>query len=121
METQKLSLEQLDDGGAVEAVNHEIQKILENLLDPNTEPKKERKVTLEIRLKGDEKRNICSLDYQAKSNLAPLKAQSVQVLVDRDKSGRAVASEFRGERREPLPTQGKGKVREMPTGNNNKE
>lgn len=124
MSFENLNLENLDEGGALEAMNHELSKVLENILDPNTEAKTQRKVTLEVKLKGDENRNICGLSYQAKSTVAPLKPQEVQVIVDRDPQGKAVASELRpGEvpGRQQLPTGEQAKVREIPTGKNQKE
>lgn len=123
MESQDLKLETLDEGGALEAVNHELKNVLENVLDPNTEAKKERKVTLEIKLKGDEDRNFCGLSYQAKSALAPAKAQTTNVLVDRDKDGKAVASELKPGTvpgQQSLPTN-RDNIREMPVKGQDKE
>ncbi len=117
MEQKHLKLEELDGGGPLEVVNHELQSVLENLLDPNTEPKKERKVTLEIKIKGDENRNMCGLTYQAKSTLAPAMANMTAIIVDQDENGKAVAAEVRpgsipGQQELPV---NRDNIREIPT------
>ena len=123
--TDQIKIEELDEGGALEAVNVELTNALENILDPNTEAKKERKVTLEIKFKGDENRNLCNVSYQAKTSLAPAKAQETNVLVDRDKkSGKATASELRSGSvpgQQELPTTKDGRIREMPNNGQGKE
>jgi len=117
MESQNLNLETLGGGGAVEMVNHELHRVLENILDPNTEAKKERKVTLEIKIKTDENRNFCDLSYQAKSTLAAVQAQNTNILVDRDQNGKVSASELRpgaAPGQQELPGVERDNIREMP-------
>jgi hypothetical protein len=50
-------------GGAVsERFNQELKKVLENIADPNTDPKKARTVTVKVTLKADENRDIADVD-----------------------------------------------------------
>jgi hypothetical protein len=48
-----INLTEFADGAVAERVNIELQKVLENLTDPNTDPKKVRTITVEISMKGE--------------------------------------------------------------------
>jgi len=63
-EYEKLTVEAIGGGGAVEAVNHWLQKAIENALDPNTESGKKRVVTLRIEILPDETREKAVLSYR---------------------------------------------------------
>jgi len=83
-------------GGAVgERLNIELQKAAQNILDPNTDWKKPRKVTLTITLRADESREIALVDVEAKTTLAPPRAVATKFVIDRDERGQAVAAELK--------------------------
>lgn len=66
-----INLETLANGAFTEQVNREIQKVIENIQDPNTDAKAARKVTVTITLKPNEQRDFISTGVVAKSTLAP--------------------------------------------------
>ena len=100
LEGEVLSVSTLHGGAALEAVDIELNNVLQNILDPNTEADKMRKVVLEIKIKPNKERNIGQVLFQAKSQLAPAEALETQILIDKDRAGRAMASEFKTQQEE---------------------
>ncbi len=79
MSEEFVSLLTLGEGAAVELVNDELQKVFENILDPNTAPTKAREVILKLTFKPDENRDIGRVDITAGSKLVG--AKSVNTIV----------------------------------------
>jgi hypothetical protein len=92
MESQRVSLATLGGGRAIEAVDVELERIFSNIIDPNTEAEKSRKVTLTIEVKPNEERTQAIVIYQAKSSLAPDKAHATMFYLGMSADG-AVAHE----------------------------
>jgi len=83
-------------GGALsERFNLELQKVVENIADPNTEPTKVRKVTMTVTLKANENRDIAEVDITANPTLAPAKSVSSSLLIGVDGKGNVGASELK--------------------------
>lgn len=83
-------------GGAVgERLNIELQNVLENINDLNTDPKKAREVTLKIKITPAENRQTASIDVSAKTSLAPAKAIPATIILDKDEFGKATAKELK--------------------------
>lgn len=57
----KLTVENLYGGGAVERFHTELEKVIANIVDPNTPAKKPRKVKLEMVIKPNEQRNMAEV------------------------------------------------------------
>lgn len=94
MKTQPISsLDKLMSGAVSERFNDELQKVLENVLDPNTDPKKKRKVTLNVTIAPNEKRDIADFSVEAKSTLAPPIPVSTAVYIGKTSDGDIVAEE----------------------------
>lgn len=91
----RINLSTFAGGAVIERFDKEMVRVLENLLDPNTDPKKSRKLTLTIALKGDDKRDIAEVDIQAKVALAPAKSISSRIVMGRDTTGKIVGSELK--------------------------
>lgn len=72
MEDVKSSILQMAKGAIQERVDYEVAKVIDNILDVNTDAKKKRKITLTIELAPDENRQFISLSASAKSTLAPV-------------------------------------------------
>ncbi len=87
---ETLSLENLGNGGALELFQDELVNVLENILDPNTDAKAKRKLTLVATFSPNADRNEVGLDVQCTSKLAPLASASATVFVGR-KHGQVVA------------------------------
>lgn len=68
---EELSLQNLGDGAAIEMFNEELQSVLNNIVDPNTNPKQSREVILKVKITPDEDRQIGTVSVQCKPNLAP--------------------------------------------------
>lgn len=82
-------------GGAVaEAAGIELQKVIENIADANTDPKKVREVTIKIKVRGDERRDIAMVEVQTNSKLIPSKPLETKFIIDRDSKGKVVGAEL---------------------------
>ena len=65
------SLDQLMDGAVTERYESAMKQVIENILDLNTDAKKERKITLTVSIKPNERRDIANFKVEAKTTLAP--------------------------------------------------
>lgn len=98
MDQQKINITELDEGGAVSAMNEALEQLLENVLDLKTDPKKTRKVSLEVTVKPNEERNTLDVSYQVKPSFAPPKAEETQLLMDKRQGGKPTVTEVRRQR-----------------------
>lgn len=90
-----IDLEQFADGAVAERFNAELQKVLENIADPNTDAKKVRKLTLTVAFKSaDDKRDVVQVSVQAKTTLAPATNIETKLIVDHDTNGEVVGTEL---------------------------
>lgn len=88
-------LSELSNGAVQEKIDKEMRVVLQNVLDPNTDFKKARKVIVEITLNANEARNSINTDVIVKSKLVALNSVSTTVLVDRDvNTGQIMAAEL---------------------------
>lgn len=92
--TREVSVFDLAKGAIMEQIEKETGKIMQNIMDPNTDAKTARKLTVTITFKPDENREMVSTSAQAKSSLAPVKPISTSIIVDTDKDGNPVAAEW---------------------------
>lgn len=90
-----INLSEFAEGAVAERFNLELKKVLENISDPNTDPKKARKLTLTIELKADDKRDIAAVSIQAKTTLAPAKKIETKLIMDRDNKGQVIGAELK--------------------------
>lgn len=94
MKTQPIeSLDKLMSGAVSERFSDELKRVLENVLDPNTDAKKARKVQLTVTIKPNEKRNVANFSVEAKSTLAPPVPVATSVYIGKDKNGQVIAEE----------------------------
>ena len=89
-----INLDNFADGAVAERFNMELQKVLENIADPNTDAKKVRKVTLTVSFKADDKRDVALVSVQAKSQLAPALEIETKIIMDQDSRGNIVGAEL---------------------------
>lgn len=89
-----IDINNLAGGAMAERINRELQKVAENVLDPNTKAEAVRTVTVSIKIKPNEARQIGSSDIDVKSSLAPAKGVPTQFVFDYDKEGKAVLNEL---------------------------
>jgi hypothetical protein len=93
--TKIIDLNTFAEGALSERANAEIQKILENIADPNTDAKKVRKLTLTVSFKADDKRDVVLSSVVAKSTLAPAKEIEAKLLMDLDGKGKVTGAELK--------------------------
>ena len=84
--TIKLDLSQIGEGGLQEKVDKELEKVIANILDPNTEAKTARKLVITLTMKSDETRQTVATAMEIKSTLAPQKAIATTVLIGQEGS-----------------------------------
>ncbi|OPY83166.1 MAG: hypothetical protein A4E71_02921 [Smithella sp. PtaU1.Bin162] len=89
-----ISLDTLNQGAAVERFNMALQEVLDNIQDPNTDPKKARQVTLKCTIKPDSDRGVGVVIVDVASKLAPIAPFDVRVFLGRGKDGKGYASEY---------------------------
>ncbi len=99
---KKLNLADMAEGAFMERFHMELQKALENIADPNTDPKKPRKITLSATLKSDENRDVVNFEVQSKASLVPGKPLTTQVVIDKDNDGKVVGAELKSGRKGQL-------------------
>lgn len=89
-----IDLSKLADGAVQERFSIELQKVLDNILDPNTDSKKKRKLQLTLTFETNEDRDITHVTIDAKTTLAPAAGIYTKFWMDRDPKGNAAAAEF---------------------------
>lgn len=82
-------------GAVAERLNIELQKVLENIADPNTDPKKARKLQMTVTIKADEERDLGLVSIVTKVNLQPAKEIESKIIIDQDASGKVVGAELK--------------------------
>jgi hypothetical protein len=85
----------LADGTIVDKLNRELDKITHNIVDKNTDPKKERKITLVLSFKPNENRDFVRTTITTKTTLATEQGVETQILVGKDSEGELHLNEVR--------------------------
>jgi hypothetical protein len=91
-----VSLETLKAGAAVQLFNEELDKVLANIMDPNTEANAVRSVKLEIKIKPDKDRSGGSVEIIPSCKLAPAVALGTRMFFGK-KGGKFLAFEHNPE------------------------
>ena len=96
MKNIDLDLSSISSGGLQEKVDLELKKVFENIHDPNTKSTAKRKLTINIELVPDEKREVISMTSNVKSTLAALTDVSTTVLTGKNlDTGKVEARELK--------------------------
>lgn len=90
-----IDLNTFANGALAEKVNIELQKVLENISDPNTDHKKARKVTITMTLKANERRNLANVLVDAKSALSPSVGVESELIIDFTPEGDITGAELK--------------------------
>ncbi|QHQ75079.1 replication terminator protein [Bacillus pumilus] len=90
-----INLNSFAEGALKEQFNIELQRILENIADPNTDPKAKRKLTIQVALYGDESRDVVFTNVVAKSQLAPAREVEAKLFMDTDLQGNVSGAELK--------------------------
>lgn len=107
------SILQMARGAIEERVDYEMSRVIDNILDPNTEPTAKRKLNLTIEFKPDANRQVISVITTAKSSLCPTNSVATSLFITGDEQGEVTAVEmvpnipgqldFTGGEQEPAP------------------
>jgi hypothetical protein len=93
---ETLTLNNLAEGAAEELFQHELSRVLENILDPNTEPEAKRQITLKVTFAPKEgkdgERETSDVSLEVSSKLAAIRGVGSGLYLGR-RSGKAVAVE----------------------------
>ncbi|MDP4095448.1 replication terminator protein [Paenibacillus sp. P96] len=89
-----VDINNLAGGAMAERINRELKKVAENVMDPNTKADAVRTVTVQIKIKPNDARQIGNTEIEVKSSLAPAKGVPTQFVFDFDKEGKAVMKEL---------------------------
>lgn len=81
---EKVGLENIGRGAAGELFDTELQRVLANIEDINTDATKVRKITLEVTLKPDRERETCEVTIASKAALAPITPALSKINIGRD-------------------------------------
>lgn len=79
-----LDLSHIAEGGLQEKLDNELEKVFDNILDLNTEPKAKRKITITLTMSSNEERTVVDTVMDVKSKLAPQSGVATTILVGRD-------------------------------------
>ncbi|CEG25981.1 hypothetical protein [Bacillus sp. B-jedd] len=90
-----INLTDFADGAVAERFNQELRKVLENIADPNTDPKKKRKIALTLVLSADDQRDLAHVSIQAKTTLAPARSIETKIIMDYDGTGQVTGAELK--------------------------
>ena len=77
-----------------ERVDYEMDKVIQNILDPNTKATAKRKITLTIELTPDDERRTIGVQVTAKSTLAATNPVATALYVTSDGNGELVVAEM---------------------------
>lgn len=91
----QFDLSSLAGGAVAEQINMEIQKVYDNIDDPNTDKEKERKLTIEVKFKPKKNEpDVIDVSVISKSKLQPIKAIATRMLIGKGKDGKVIANEW---------------------------
>jgi hypothetical protein len=77
-----LPLSKIADGSVQAKLNIELQKVMENILDPNTKAKGKRTITTKMTFTPNDARDRVDLDVDFKTGLAPVDGVSTLILTE---------------------------------------
>lgn len=105
-----IDINSIGGGALAEKVNIELRKLAENVLDPNTKAEAVRTLTIQIKIKPNETRQIGTSEIIVKSSLVPSKGIPTMFVFDYDREGKAVTKELQNHDRNQLQVNNDGEV-----------
>lgn len=91
----KVNLESFAGGALQEKFDDALEKVLVNMMDPNTPWKNKRKITVEVTLEQNEERDDTTVNVSVLTKLAPVKPIGTRMAIGKDlKSGKVYAEEY---------------------------
>lgn len=91
----KVNLEEFAGGALQEKFDEAFDKVIQNMLDPNTPWKNKRKITVEVTLEQDEMRQDTAVHVAVVAKLAPVKPVETRMVIGKNlKTGETFAEEY---------------------------
>lgn len=91
----RVNLETFAGGALQEQFDDAMEKVLANLMDPNTPWKNKRRILVEVTFEQNEDRNDSTVNVSAVPKLAPVKPVSTRMAIGKDlKTGKVFAEEY---------------------------
>lgn len=91
----KVNLEEFAGGALQEKFDDAVDKVLANMLDPNTPWKNKRKIAVEITFEQNEDRDDSSVNVSVVTKLAPVKPIGTRMAIGKNlKTGEVFAEEY---------------------------
>lgn len=87
-------LDELMDGALTERFNYEMNRVLQNVFDVNTDPKIKRQIQIVIDIKPNERRDAAEFRVDVKSKIAQPAAVTQTVMIYQDDEGNVTATEI---------------------------
>lgn len=88
-----VTLNNIADGAALELFQSELDAVLRNIQDPNTDAKQKRVIVLEVTFLPDEEREVGEVRVKVSAKLAGLRGAKTRVFFGRHR-GQLVATEY---------------------------
>lgn len=98
---EAMTLENIAHGVAEEKFQIELQRVLDNMVDPNTEAKKTREIVLKLKFTPNEARNMALITVESDCKLVPHKAYASACTIEAD-GKKGLAREVQQGRQQPL-------------------
>ncbi|PFH81641.1 replication terminator protein [Bacillus cereus] len=89
-----IDLNSFANGALSEQFNNELQKVIENIADQNTDPTKARKIVITLSVSGDKKRDVLACKVQTKSSLIPANEAESKIVMEHDGKGNMISQEM---------------------------
>lgn len=93
MSQHSIDLNKFADGAVAQKVERELQNVINDIHDPNTDPEKARKITITLTLTGDEKREYIDTKVDVKASLVGHKPASTKMIMGKQ-DGKVTAREL---------------------------
>ncbi len=90
----KKSIIDMAQGAVVERIDYEMSRMIDNIIDPNTDPKKKRTLTIKIDITPDAERQNLRTDISVSAKLQPTNPIPVPLYLTTDTNGEITAIEM---------------------------
>lgn len=93
MDNRKMSLANLHDGEAISLFDAELQRVLDNIEDPNTSPEFTREINVKVKFKPNQERNLVDMSIQPTTKLAPTLGIETTAYIEKDEASKNIGRE----------------------------
>lgn len=97
----KKSVLEMAMGAIAEITDYEVERVVANIMDPNTNATAKRKITITLTFAPDDYRQQIGMDAQAKTTLAPIQPVRTSLCITKARDG-SLAIQHRDGKHEPL-------------------